>query len=310
MADFVITADLGKDETGALPSTFPAKLITPFGWETAKPAVNLAKAMDPNLLSEESAKLNLSLMKWRMVPDLDLEKISNLKCLVVGSGTLGCGVARNLMKWGIFEFTMVDRGNVSFSNTVRQSLFVHEDAVLRKNKAQAAADACKKIYPLAKVSAVDMNIPMPGHAVSSDAQEKEVRETVDKFEELIKAHDVIFLLTDSRESRWLPTLLGTKHKKIVLNAALGFNTYVVMRHGHPDHKKRLSCYFCSDITSPIDSISDRTLDQQCTVTRPGVSDIASASIVELLVSIVSHPDGASADPPCARKGMSYNFPAL
>ena len=39
------------------------------------------------------------------------------------------------------------------------------------------------------------------------------------------------------------------------------------------------------------STRDRTLDQQCTVSRPGLAMIAGALAVEMMVSILQHSEG-------------------
>ena len=48
-------------------------------------------------LAEQAVDLNLKFMRWRILPALDLDKNAAARCLLLGSGTLGCDVARTLM---------------------------------------------------------------------------------------------------------------------------------------------------------------------------------------------------------------------
>ena len=117
--------------------------------------------------------LNLKLMKWRQAPELDLEILANTRCLLLGSGSLGCQVARNLLSWGYKKITFVDNGRVSYSNPVRQCLFTFEDSRAEDNfKAQVAARRLAEVYPSVETQGVVMNIPMPGHTVAEDKYEQ------------------------------------------------------------------------------------------------------------------------------------------
>lgn len=126
---------------------------------------------------------------------------------------------------------------------------------------------------------------MPGHPIPPASIEK-VRKDYEQLEGLIDSHDVVFLGMDSRESRWLPTVMGAAkgkvsertflafiatltmvHLQLVMNVALGFDTFLVMRHGIPSltpdsdtpttttgspYKGKLGCYYCNDIVAPMD----------------------------------------------------------
>ncbi|MCO5585493.1 hypothetical protein L7F22_039426 [Adiantum nelumboides] len=247
------------------------------GWERntsgklAPKMADLGPLMDPKRLADQAVDLNLKLMRWRILPEIDLEKI-----------------------------TLVDSSTVSFSNPVRQPLFEFNDCLEGgKPKAECAANALRKIYPGVESKGHQLNIPMPGHPIPKSNVEQ-IKKDVKFLEELFDSHDVVYLLMDSRESRWLPTVLGAVKSKMVFNTALGFDTFLAMRHGaspkehNSTHSTRLGCYFCNDIVAPTDSLTDRTLDQMCTVTRPGLASIASATTVEMMVSILQHPLGIRA----------------
>ncbi|KAI9045122.1 putative autophagy ubiquitin-activating enzyme ApgG [Aspergillus affinis] len=237
------------------------------------------------------------------------EYLDPRRCLLLGAGTLGSYVARNLMGWGVTKITFVDNGSVSFSNPVRQPLFNFTDCLGGGvKKAHRASQAVKEIYPGVESTGYDFSVPMAGHPVL-DAQK--TRADFETLRKLIDDHDVVFLLMDTRESRWLPTVMGKAAGKIVMNAALGFDSFVVMRHGvkNDEHQQaELGCYFCNDVVAPINSVKDQTLDQQCTVTRPGVAAIASALLVELFVSLLQHPDGAAAPAPVSQSDDQKDHP--
>jgi ubiquitin-like modifier-activating enzyme ATG7 len=262
------------------------------GWERddknrLKPRkADLSSAMDPEKLAREAVDLNLKLMRWRQAPTLHVDAISKSKIVLVGAGTLGCSVARTLLGWGVRNITFIDDGRVSFSNPARQSLFTFEDCLDGgKPKARAAAERLKDIVPDINANYIEMRVPMPGHAVA-ECERDEVLESIDALEKEIRNADAVFLLTDTRESRWLPTVLCAAHNIQCYNCALGFDTYLAMRHGVPTDalSNRKGCYFCNDVVAPIDSTRDRSLDQQCTVTRPGLAQIAGALAVELWVT--------------------------
>lgn len=295
-----------------------------------QPAViDLASEKSPEMLLGQASQLNLSLMKWREWPQLKLEALQQKTCLLLGAGTLGCAVARCLLAWGFGSITLIDNGRVKYSNPTRQSLFELEDCyrgerglpshrgggdedgdgsggsgsgpggeVVGKLKAIAARDALHRIDPSAEVDGIELDIPSPGclegvHPEYIDATSAEVASSSQQLIQSIARHDIIFSLLDTREARWLPTLLtaaaGTmKQSKTMITAAIGFDSYVVMRHGCGREEGDLGCYFCSDFTSGAGGTppSERPLDQQCSVTRPGLSGIVGGLAVEMAVQIV------------------------
>lgn len=59
---------------------------------------------------------------------------------------------------------------------------------------------------------------MPGHPIPPQSLEQ-TKKDVAKLEQLVDEHDVMFLLMDSRESRWLPTVLGAAKGKVRFDGA-------------------------------------------------------------------------------------------
>jgi ubiquitin-like modifier-activating enzyme ATG7 len=239
---------------------------------------------NPETIAENAVDLNINLMKWRMCPYLNTDIIRNQKYLLIGAGTLGCHVSRALLGWGARHITFIDNGKVSYSNPVRQSLYTFEDSknVGSNSKAILAAEKLKQIFPMVDSKGFNITIPLPGRTLIDEKAKEEYFKNLEILETQIKECDIMFLLTDSRESRWYPTVIAKALNKLVITAAIGFDSYLVMRHGN--NENQLGCYFCTDISTPGDTSGNRTLDQQCTISRPGVSMICSGLATELAMS--------------------------
>ena len=116
--------------------------------------------------------------------------------------------------WGVRHFTFVDSGKVHHSNPVRQSLYTYEDVINGgRYKVDAAAEALMKIMPTIEAKGVRLSIPMPGHNIT-DSEVDKVMEEVDQLDQLIQDHDAVFLMLDTREARWLPTVMAASHDKV------------------------------------------------------------------------------------------------
>jgi len=103
---------------------------------------------------------------------------------------------------------------VGFSNPVRQNLYTHADAVAgNRMKATTAAQRLREINPSAVTAGHVLEIPMPGHTIGESLL-AQTEDHLQVIQQQVQDHDAIFLLTDSRESRWLPTLLGAANQKV------------------------------------------------------------------------------------------------
>lgn len=231
---------------------------------------------------------------------------------MIGAGTVGCAVARALIGWGITHLTIVDSGVVSPSNLTRQCLYSWNDCSLHQGqsrfKAVVAAQTLKTINPAIDSQGIVFSIPMVNH------EEEDVRERILQLCEWIDESDVIFLMTDLIDSKWLPAVLSCLSHSLCISISLDGNSFTIQRYGrslmeygergfhHPTslhtclskgykHESVVSndsCCFCGESINVGNMITDRGMDQLCTTTRIGLSYIASGMAVELMINYLHY----------------------
>jgi ubiquitin-like modifier-activating enzyme ATG7 len=251
--------------------------------------VNMKQHIDAKQIAMDSIKLNLDLMKWRVLPDLDLTNIMDKKVALFGMGTLGCAAARQLLAWGITNLTLIDKGTVSYSNPVRQNLYTYQDAEQQRFKVTAAKEQLLLIAPYATVTTHQITIPMKDHVWT---EQHSMTKEIAIIDDIIAENDIILLLTDSRESRWVVSFLAQhKPNKMVMTMALGFGESLIKIH-----QPGKTCYFCNDLDMPSNTDEGKTLDQMCTVTRPGLAYQVTSMGIEMMVKEYATPSNILGTP--------------
>lgn len=112
----------------------------------------------------------------------------------VGERMRGVGIERPVllfgpctyagMKWSSHPplLSRLDSSRVSYSNPVRQWLYEVKDCTEGgRPKAQAAAEALTRVFPLARAQGRDVSVPMPGHAPANAAHEAQMQKARCRF---------------------------------------------------------------------------------------------------------------------------------
>ncbi|KAK2196879.1 bifunctional THIF-type NAD-FAD binding fold/ThiF-MoeB-HesA family/Ubiquitin-activating enzyme [Babesia duncani] len=175
----------------------PNHIVLSCGWirslDNDQGCYNYGERLNANLACKFDAELYLQLLTWRLLPELDPSKITSLRVCIVGAGTLGCMLARQLLGWGVGHFVIVDNARVT--NATRQSLYIHSD--LNEYKAQVACKAIKEIRPDADATPMIFTVPQPGHRM----EQIELQKSLELLHKAMEQCDCVFLATDSKASR-------------------------------------------------------------------------------------------------------------
>ena len=183
--------------------------------------------------ADPSLAFTLQNMQLKYLPELPLPLLATTRVLILGAGTIGCHLARALLSWGLVNISFLDHGLVRPTNPTRQCLYTVAD--VGQPKAAAAAAALLTLSPAAAGTGHVQSIPTPGRGQGVG------EEGLAAFTQLLLGHDAVFLCTDSRESRWLPSYLCSLHALPAIAVGLAFDSFLVIRHA-PGH----CCYFCTD----------------------------------------------------------------
>uniref|UniRef100_A0A914RF57 Uncharacterized protein n=1 Tax=Parascaris equorum TaxID=6256 RepID=A0A914RF57_PAREQ len=211
-------------------------------------------------LVDEGVRLNLSLIRWRLVPEIDLQRFSNLRCLILGSGTLGCNIPMPGHTVAVQGTKKTEFGTVI--ETLSLSIYyLHLIA--------------------ASIAVVKFAVTL---SVNNDNNKRRQREGHGrKAREFDKRQFTIF-----KSQLAISVAMGFDSYVVIRHGVTCFDGESEANSAQTSDKlliagSELGCYFCSD---------SQYLECLCLegkVSRAGVSMAAAGMSVELLASVLQHP---------------------
>ena len=144
--------------------------------------------MQDRIMSDSQLNRYARQIQFAPIQESGQEQISASQVAVLGCGALGTVAAEILARAGVGSLRLIDRDVVEWTNLQRQSLYVEQDAIEGRSKADAARE---------RLTAINSTIEVT--PVVADVTSSNIRGILDGVDLVIDAADnflIRFLLND------------------------------------------------------------------------------------------------------------------
>jgi molybdopterin/thiamine biosynthesis adenylyltransferase/rhodanese-related sulfurtransferase len=139
---------------------------------------------DPGWINAEQPQTGDSFYsRQELLKEVDQERLSRARVLVIGAGGLGCAALEYLTAAGVGTITIVDGDPLEESNLHRQPLYDH--AHIGRNKAELAAERLRRLNPFIALEAQPCRLTRTNAA------------------EMVANHDLVLDCTDNFGAKFL-----------------------------------------------------------------------------------------------------------
>lgn len=160
--------------------------------------------------------------------------LKDSKVLIAGVGLLGSEIALNLATLGVGNISIIDNGNVDWTNIYRQPLYSKQDVYKRK-----VDTAMARLEEMGIIKVTPMTLEIPSW--SSSMRKEEVVENILHLDEVVRDADIVIGALDTFSPRAVLQFMCLFRNRPFVAAALEANVGYVRMFDENAHD---GCYCC------------------------------------------------------------------